>query len=621
MSRTKISLIFAWGLTGGFVCGSVQAAIAVARQGYIQQGMFRLAIRELARSLISAELWGLAIAVAVVVFLKLILHLWEKNSRPRLKVSIENPHKFRFFLYQILLVGMLAYGLWLGLAAWFIKEEAGAVLTAKNAAVAVMLLVLTAVIRWKVRFRSVPARLILRTGWGAAGLCGIVLAVTLALKIVPPVPGPNVLLVVADALRPDHLGCFGYDKPTSPQIDAFSRQSVVFEQAVSNAPWTKPSMGTLFTSLYPYEHQALSWTDSLEDKCLTWSESLQNGNYATFAVQTNPALTKSHNFQQGFDEFQENLDWSASDVVDAFSAWAGRRKKPFFAYLHFMDTHVPYNAPEEFTKVFRLRDNPHFQPGQFETLQVRILTYLGLSPQDKLDIQSLYDAAIRTFDRHFGRLLQRLEELEQLENTIIILLADHGEEFWEHGGFAHGHSLYNEVLHVPLMIRYPHRLDPKRIDAAVSLKDVYPTVLHLLKKKSRVRVRGRNLLPLIFNAGSSGEDPIFLEGILFGEEKKGMLWKNWKLIKNIAESGHETLPLVGSVSPYVVPPPPGDYEFFDLSTDFQETTDVADLFPDPFQRMKNQLRAFSIAHGTALRKRMDDLSKKQQDLKALGYLK
>jgi len=621
MPRNKSRLIFAWGMAAGFVYGSGQAAVAIARQGYIRQGMFRLAFLELARSLVSAELWGLAVAGAAAIFFGLVFHLWEKNSRPRLRVHIENPHKFRFFLCQGLLVVMLAYGLWMGITAWFIKKDAGAVLSVKNAAVVVMLLVLTAAIRWRIRSRSIPARLITRTALGAAGLSGLLLAGALVLKIAPPAPGPNVLLIVADALRPDHLGCFGYDKPTSPQIDAFSRQSVVFEHAVSNAPWTKPSMGTLFTSLYPYEHQALSWTDGLRDKCLTWSEFLQNGNYATFAAQTNPALTKNHNFQQGFDEFQENLDWSASEVVDAFSAWAGRRKKPFFAYLHFMDTHVPYNAPEEFAKVFRLRDNPHFQPGKFETLQVRILTYLGLSPQDKLDIQALYDAAIRTFDRHFGRLLQRLEELEQLENTIIILLADHGEEFWEHGGFAHGHSLYNEVLHVPLMIRYPDRLLPKRIDAPVSLKDVYPTVLHLLKKKSRVRVRGRNLLPLILNEGSSGEDPIFLEGILFGEEKKGMLWKNWKLIKNIAESGHETLPLLGSVSPYVVPPPPGDYEFFDLRTDFQETTDVADLFPEPFRHMKNQLRAFSIAHAAARRKRMDDLSKKQQDLKALGYLK
>ena len=144
---------------------------------------------------------------------------------------------------------------------------------------------------------------------------------------------------------------------------------------MSNAPWTKPSVGTLLTSLYPYAHKALNWTDSLADANLTMAEFFRNSNYSTYCFQTNPAITANHNFAQGFEHYHENLMGSAESVVDSFIPWIKEQKKPFFAYLHFMDTHVPYNAPEEFQQIFQ-RDNPDLETEGFETLHVLSLIHI-----------------------------------------------------------------------------------------------------------------------------------------------------------------------------------------------------------------------------------------------------
>ena len=292
--------------------------------------------------------------------------------------------------------------------------------------------------------------------------------------------GPNVILFVSDALRADHLGCYGYSRPTSPQIDKFAADALLFEKAMSNAPWTKPSMGTVFTSMYPHEHQAFSWMDNLSDECLTLAEVFRNKKYATFAIQTNPGITAEYNFNQGFQFFDELILENGEKVAAKFNAWLEKNKnKPFFAYLHFMDTHLHYDAPDKFKAIFEPEDTRSPVTGLLGAYLVRVLSETGLSSEDKQHLINLYDAEIRYFDYIFGTIIENLKKSGIFEKTIIILTTDHGEEFWEHNGFEHGHSLYNELLHVPLIIKYSSLLPAKRIKSYVQLADLFPTILSM----------------------------------------------------------------------------------------------------------------------------------------------
>lgn len=258
----------------------------------------------------------------------------------------------------------------------------------------------------KINFLSLKSKIIsfIETG-GLKITAGAVLSVfvlinilTFCQKLLNRPSGPNVILIVSDALRADHLGCYGYKKPTSPKIDKFSADALVFEKAMSNAPWTKPSMGSIFTSLYPHEHKAFYWSDNLSDECLTLAEIFRNKNYATFAIQTNLILSKKHNFQQGFLHYFEMPMEKAEEVTNSFNIWIERNKKtPFFAYLHYMDTHIPYNAPQELNQIFKLKDNNLFMPRKFHAIDVRILSEMGLSTDDKKNLVKLYDEAIKYY--------------------------------------------------------------------------------------------------------------------------------------------------------------------------------------------------------------------------------
>jgi arylsulfatase A-like enzyme len=306
----------------------------------------------------------------------------------------------------------------------------------------------------------------------------------------PPASGPNVVLYMIDTLRADHLGVYGYSRPVSPQIDAFAAQATVFDRAFAQSGWTKSSVTSMLTGLRPLTHGVVERMDTLSDAVRTLPEMLHDAGYETFGISTNPAVSVAAGLARGFDRFVElfgpepALPFVAqpSESVNAeLFRWLDHRDRarPFFAYLHAMDAHEPYLPPPAFRSRFAGQaDAALCSPGP-KDVAADLASHPGLSRGALSDnFAALYDAQIAHADNQFGLLLRRLRDAGLYDKTVIVLVSDHGEEFLDHGLFAHGHSLYQEILHVPLIVRWPGgQYAGRRIDSAVQHIDLLPTIL------------------------------------------------------------------------------------------------------------------------------------------------
>jgi len=397
------------------------------------------------------------------------------------------------------------------------------------------------------------------------------------------VAGPNVLIIVVDALRADHLGCYGYHRQTSPAIDTLAEGGLLFAHAYANAPWTKTGVGAIITGLYPsqqLETQSSPLTDKLKKSCLTICEIFRNAGYETFFLNGGNAWsTPDFQYVQGVDHYffqsyvnqnNEGSHVASEQIVKELAALTAKPgKRPFMAYMHFMDTHLPYYR-HLYNNHFSSIRSDRFQPGSFNVLNVR---GFELTENEKEHIKGLYDGQIKSVDQWLETILNNLRSAGCLDNTLILVTSDHGEEFWEHDGFEHGHSVYEEVLRVPLIISGP-AISPERVSTRVQLVDIVPTLLDLAGlAHPRTRLAGRSLAPLLQNQ-ELGDVPLFAEDTLYGLESRSFIVGNNKIILN-------TLSLDGNLplEPMRSPPP---FEIFDLETDPGERSNLAyrqDLSP------------------------------------------
>jgi arylsulfatase A-like enzyme len=254
-------------------------------------------------------------------------------------------------------------------------------------------------------------------------------------------PRPNVLLISLDTLRPDHLGCYGYGKGTSPNLDRFAKQALVFTNCRSQAPWTLPSHISLFTSMLPSTNGVDNLNKVLPPEIPTLAQLLREEGYRTAALVNNGQMRKHWGFARGFDTWHEfEVDTpagSCANITRAALTWLGVREAaaPFFLFLHYYDTHDPYDAPEPYRK----------QMGTTLTgAQARKLCFRHRTPQrpitDKAllaDLMAAYDAEIAWLDHELGKLLDAVPP-----NTLVVIFSDHGEAFEEHGWLLHGATLY-----------------------------------------------------------------------------------------------------------------------------------------------------------------------------------
>ena len=406
--------------------------------------------------------------------------------------------------------------------------------------------------------------------------------------------GANIVLIVIDTLRADHLPFYGYPtRDTAPFLTGLASRGAVFELARSTSSWTAPATASIHTSLYPTQHNVLEGfrAAQMRNAALsrfkinvvppdveTIAQVLKRSGYTTFAVSDNINISPLEGFDRGFDRF-----WYANDQgSDSLNAQLQQNlkvikgKPPYFLYLHYMDPHEPYH-----------KRAPWYQ-SQPDTLS---------------DDIAAYDSEIRAVD-------DAIEKAYRLfgwdKNTLMIVTADHGEEFLDHGGWDHGRTLYEEVVHVPLLVHSSaDSLPPQRIATPVSDLDILPTLRDYVGLPADSALQGLSLWPAVRNKA-----PLPADRDYFADVRTGP-WYGSKTLKYVIRGRHK----------YILTMPAGG-ELYDLSADPREKADLAPQRPDEASELKSLLVGTEAAWKvSAPVQREVDLNREQVDrLRSLGYV-
>ncbi len=418
---------------------------------------------------------------------------------------------------------------------------------------------------------------------------------------------PRVLLICVDTLRSDGLSCYG-GKISTPHMDALARESVCFESAHSNAPWTLPSVASMLTGLTPLAHDVVHIVDNGFDSMRPLAERLRAAGYRTGSIGYNPFLSGRH---AHFDGLQSSIEeplfgpWIPSGSGAAFTLWgrlfpassfvflstddltrlavdwiAANAQTDWFLWVHYFDPHGPYEPP------------PPWMPAGAGTRMAKESfdpaphgrRALDFSPEDLARIGDLYGGEVRWVDAGVGAIVQRLKDLSQFEDTLIVLTSDHGDELMEHGGLGHGHTLYEELLHVPLLIKPAGPSSGRSVANRVALDSLVPTVLELLEVPFRPdEFSGRSLVPLWTGAGGEGLDhPSFATAIHNTPDGgcRSVIFRDFKYVKSL-RSGREEL--------YDLESDPG--ELHDLSLERPEVVEQARALLEAERVRSQELRA------------------------------
>lgn len=314
----------------------------------------------------------------------------------------------------------------------------------------------------------------------------------------------NLVWISLDTLRADRLGCYGYSRPTSPTLDLLAAKSLRFESASSPAPWTKPAHASLFTGLWPRRHGVLAFENPLAPGVVHVADWMTQHGFQTLAVVSNSVLTL-HDMPRGFGSF-DYLERGQGPEPSGVTARtierlaALDRERPFFAFVHYNDMHARYRSLPRYEAEFT---------GPYEgTISSRAREFLehltGVAPFDARDvahISDLYDAALRQLDDELATLFAYLEEAGLLQDSLVVVTSDHGEEFFDHGSVSHGMTQFEELVRVPLLFHGPG-MPAAVVTEPVSLVDVLPTCLSALGLPLPPSLDGRDLSALLYAPGA-----------------------------------------------------------------------------------------------------------------------
>lgn len=450
-----------------------------------------------------------------------------------------------------------------------------------------------------------------------------------------PSQSPNILLVSVDTVRADHLSCLGYPRPITPNIDKLAERGALFERAYSTSSWTKPAHASLFTGLYPQVHGAMGHDEALLPEFSTLPEMLREAGYATMGVISAPPLHRMFGFARGFQHYDDQtylLDRQAnlflrgdganqvdihsgstsSLITDAALRMLSKqqgKQAPFFLFVNYFDAHHNYLPSAAQSRAW-------CEP--YAGTQYGVIDPWNESPEplsvsaEMLDVdrlRDLYAAEVNHVDAQVGRLITHLEENGLLEKTIIIVFSDHGEEFLEHGRLAHGRSLHEEVIRVPLVFAGPGIPKGERVRAPVSLVDVMPTTLSLLQ--------------IPFPETGQGEVLIEKNQVVALDERELYAWLHLPPFHH-----HAT---ISGDSKLIRDMADGRRVLYDLRQDAAESIDKLAVFPEIGRELNEALERFLVdsAHQRSLHigakeTRVDaapeSVEEMEAQLRALGYV-
>lgn len=454
---------------------------------------------------------------------------------------------------------------------------------------------------------------------------------------------PNVVLIAVDTLRGDHLGCYGYSRATTPNIDKLARAGLLFENCTSPASWTIPSFMSLWTGVYPHVHGCTDMTSVLPPSLPTLAERMKQKGYACSAVVSNPLMNAKFGFGRGFDHYDDYSVFLDAEMkllsVDSGRPSAGvselvtsplvtreavallrkarKAGKPFFLFVHYFDPHDSYVPPAPFDRQF---DATYDGPVSGKDLPA--LRNRPPAGRDLEHLVALYDGEVAHTDQQVGRLLDEVDRDGGAGDTLTVLLSDHGEAFGEHGTLLHGDHVYREVAAVPMVWRWPGVLPAgKREAAPVSVMDLAPTLRDLLQLDGMGHMQATSLRAALEGKPLPADRAVFCDHA----NRQSFGGKPIGLVKAAVARGGLRLhgQFVGSPSEQGA-----KFQLFDLAADpgerkdlygpgRREAAELCDLLTRQWAESVAR-RAEYQDRGVARRVELDE--KERQRLKGLGYV-
>jgi arylsulfatase A-like enzyme len=423
----------------------------------------------------------------------------------------------------------------------------------------------------------------------------------------PPRPR-NVIFILVDTLRADHLGAYGYARPTSPNVDALARESLQFEDSRSQASCTFPSANSILTSRYPsaFLGQAPERALGIPDSIPSIAEILQERGFRTAAVSASPVVRNTPGrfnpgagFGRGFESFHEDCVWKNAACVNraAIPLLESTDKRPFFLYLHYLDPHGPYAPPKNHRRRWALgkpekkfvRDG---NPNPIGDMLYKGAPDPGVTPADLQYLKDLYDEEIAFFDSRLPELMAAIRKAGLLDDTILVFAADHGEEFLEHGHIKHCRVLFDSSIKTPLLLRIPG-VEPRKIAQPVQNLDLVPTLLDYLGVDTAgLTFEGKSLRPLIEGTGETDPHQYGMQGTL----------------RSAADGQHKLIHDLGQ----------GSFALYDLKADPREMRDTLRTERRAFHGLREALTAWlSRTEGKG---KAEESLEAERKLRSLGYI-
>ncbi|MCP4654701.1 MAG: sulfatase-like hydrolase/transferase, partial [bacterium] len=453
----------------------------------------------------------------------------------------------------------------------------------------------------------------------------------------------GVIVVIADNLRADHLEAYGYHRETAPVLTRMATAGTRFENCTPLATWTKISVPSILTSLEPLTHGVLRFSDRLPPSAVTLAEVFRDAGHATVAYFSNLYAGQRSGTQQGFEVIHDDrslepnpLYWSktARQYVDRLRPWLeAHREVPFFVLLHVLDPHYPFEPLPPYDRLWsdpeRKAEHQRQARAVAPTIANPFMRQLRLPTRTELEEAEIdpetfaavkvdwYDGSIRGLDVELGRLLEGLRQLGLEESTLIAVISDHGEEFYEHGRLLHGHSVYGELTRVPLILRGPGVPAGVVVPQMVRTIDLMPTVLELSGLSLPEGIQGQSLVPLLQGDGGRFREQPALITRVYPEQNMQLMDTQ---IFALAAGGWKLVEITERNTPEA------RYELYDLSTDPLDTEDLAARRPEVVERLQGQLArwreraaAQRLAPAEEARDRLS--AEALERLRALGYIR
>jgi arylsulfatase A-like enzyme len=433
----------------------------------------------------------------------------------------------------------------------------------------------------------------------------------------PPATPPNLVVYLVDTLRADRLGCYGYPRPTSPEFDRLAVDGVLWREGRAQSSWTRPAVATVLTGLLPVTHRAQETRDRLPAEVTTLAERFAAAGWQTAMLTTNGNVAARFGFNQGWDDFiylrerrtSRPHHVQSAEANESLFRWLDRRDpaRPFLLFVHTTDPHDPYTPPERF-RALLAGDVEDAEAGTARRMRQLATMSDGEALAAREALSRLYDAEIAANDASFGRLRAALERRGLASTTAVLLLSDHGEEFFEHGGWTHGRTLYEEQLRIPFVLALPGGAHAGRVlPGPAEQIDVVPTLLALAGLPADPTLPGRNLLAdLASDAPRPGERQSLAWLARNGISLASIVRVQWKLVRNDALGGFWNRP---------------PHELYGLSSDAGERDNLA--LADPLRRawLDGLLAAAVSRHASDLAAEPVELDPEiEANLRALGYL-